>query len=47
MQTGGRLGMKTMSQSLAELVRSGRVRIDEAERAVADPTELRTLIRAA
>jgi len=46
-QTGGRLGMRTMAQSLAELVRTGRVRLDEAERAVADPTELRTLIRAA
>ena len=46
-QTGGRLGMRTMAQSLAELVRSGRVRVDEAERAMADPAELRTLIRAA
>jgi twitching motility protein PilT len=46
-QTGGRLGMRTMAQSLAELVRSGRVRMDDAERAVPDPTELRTLIRAA
>jgi twitching motility protein PilT len=46
-QTGGRLGMRTMAQSLSELVRSGRVRMDEAERAVQDPTELRTLIRAA
>ena len=46
-QTGARLGMRTMAQSLAELVRSGRVRIDEAERATSDPTELRTLIRAA
>ena len=46
-QTGGRLGMRTMAQSLAELVRSGRVRLDEAETAVADPGELRTLIRAA
>ena len=46
-QTGGRLGMRTMAQSLSELVRSGRVRLDEAERALADPAELRTLIRAA
>jgi twitching motility protein PilT len=46
-QTGGRIGMKTMAQSLAELVRSGRVRIDDAERAMTDPAELRTLVRAA
>ncbi|NUP95153.1 MAG: type IV pilus twitching motility protein PilT [Planctomycetaceae bacterium] len=46
-QTGGRMGMKTMAQSLAELVRAGRVRLDEAERAVSDPGELRTLVRAA
>jgi twitching motility protein PilT len=46
-QTGGRTGMKTMAQSLAELVRAGRVRLDDAERSCADPNELRTLIRAA
>jgi twitching motility protein PilT len=46
-QTGGRIGMKTMAQSLAELVRSNRVRIDDAERACSDPAELRTLVRAA
>ncbi len=46
-QTGGRLGMKTMAQSLAETVRCGRVRIEDAERALSDPSELRTLIRAA
>ena len=41
------MGMKTMAQSLAELVRAGRVRLDEAERAVSDPGELRSLVRAA
>jgi twitching motility protein PilT len=46
-QTGGRTGMKTMAQSLAELVRSGRVRIEDAERALQDASELRTLVRAA
>ena len=46
-QTGGRSGMKTMAQSLGDLVRTGRVRIEDAERALQDPTELRTLIRAA
>ena len=47
LQTGGRVGMRTMAQSLADLVRTGRVRIEDAERALADPSELRTLIRAA
>ena len=46
-QTGGRLGMKTMATSLAELVRSGRVRLEEAERTATDLNELRTLARAA
>lgn len=46
-QTGGRLGMKTMATSLAELVRSGRVRLEEAERTATDLNELRTLVRAA
>jgi len=46
-QTGGRLGMRTMAQSLAELVRSGRVNIVDAEMAMSDPGELRTLIKAA
>jgi twitching motility protein PilT len=46
-QTGGRLGMRTMAQSLAELVRAGRVRIEDADRAVSDPNELRAMIRAA
>ena len=47
LQTGGRLGMRTIAQSLAELVRAGRVRIEDADRAMSDPTELRTLIRGA
>ena len=46
-QTGGRRGMQTMAQSLAILVRGGRVRIEDAERALSDPSELRTLVRAA
>lgn len=46
-QTGGRLGMCTMSQSLAALVKSGRVNIVDAEMALSDPTELRNLLRAA
>ena len=46
-QTGGRLGMRTMAQSLAEHVRSGKVNIVDAEMALSDPSELRTLIKAA
>ena len=39
--------LRTMAQSLAELVRQGRVRMEEAERAASDPNEMRSLIRAA
>ncbi len=46
-QTGQRLGMKTMAAALAELVRAGKVRMDDADRCAADPTELRNLLRAA
>ena len=46
-QTGGRLGMRTMSASLAELVRTGKVRIEAAERCVSDTSELKSLLRAA
>ena len=46
-QTGGRLGMYTMAHSLAELVQSGRVRYEDAERTLSDPSELRSLVRAA
>jgi len=46
-QTGGKLQMRTMSQSLAELVRSGKVSIDTAEHYISDTSELRTLVRAA
>jgi twitching motility protein PilT len=46
-QTGGKVGMKTMAQSLAELVRGNRVRYEDAERTCSDPGELRTLCRGA
>ncbi|MCE9593363.1 MAG: type IV pilus twitching motility protein PilT [Planctomycetes bacterium] len=46
-QTGGRLGMRTLAQALADLVKSGRVRIEDADRAVSDTSELRALIKAA
>jgi hypothetical protein len=41
------MGMRTMAQSLAELVRAGRVHISEAETSVSDASELRNLLRAA
>lgn len=46
-QTGGRLGMKTMAQSLAELIRAQRISLTDAEMALSDPSELRNLIKAA
>jgi twitching motility protein PilT len=46
-QTGGKLQMRTMSQSLADLVRSGKVSVDTAEHYIGDTSELRTLVRAA
>ncbi len=46
-QTGGRLGMQTMSHSLAHLVKAGRVRLDDAERTLSDASELRTMVRGA
>ena len=46
-QTGARMGMKTMSSWLAELVKAGRVRNEDAQRTVSDPSELQILIRSA
>ena len=46
-QTGGRLGMRTMAQSLANLVAEGKVRLADAERALSDPSELQNCLRAA
>jgi twitching motility protein PilT len=46
-QTGGRLGMRTMAQSLSELVRASRISVLDAEMALSDPAELRNLIKAA
>ena len=46
-QTGGRQGMRTMSKSLAELVRSGRVRHEDALRAVTDTSEIHMRVKAA
>jgi len=46
-QTGGRVGMQTMAQSLSTLVTSGRVSLADAEAVLSDPTELRSMVRAA
>jgi len=41
------MGMRTMSASLADLVRRGKVSQAVAETYVSDPSELRTLVRGA
>lgn len=46
-QTGGRLGMKTMAQSLANLIATGALNMVDAEMALSDPTELHNLVKAA
>ncbi|MDP6761563.1 MAG: type IV pilus twitching motility protein PilT [Planctomycetota bacterium] len=46
-QTGGRLGMTTMAQSLAAKVREGAVDLIDAEMALSDSSELMNLIKAA
>jgi twitching motility protein PilT len=46
-QTGGRLGMTTMATSLANLVRAGKVRVEDAERTLADPNEFRSRLKVA
>lgn len=46
-QTGGRLGMTTMAQSLAEKVREGEIDLLDAEMALSDTSELMNLIKAA
>lgn len=46
-QTGAQHGMQTMSQSLANLVRSGACRLADAERLLSDPKELQSALNAA
>ncbi len=46
-QTGSRGGMRTMAQSLAELVRANRVNGLDAEMSMSDPSELHSLLKAA
>jgi twitching motility protein PilT len=44
MQAGARFGMRSMDQSLAELVRSGRVSFDVAVDRASNPEDLRRLL---
>jgi twitching motility protein PilT len=46
-QTGGRMGMCTMAQSLAALVQSGKIQMADAEVAIGDPSELHSAVKAA
>ena len=46
-QTGARMGMVTMAASLATLVRSGHVRMEDAEGSLQDPSEFRTRLKVA
>jgi len=46
-QTGARFGMKTMSSWLADLVKAGKVRVEDAEKTITEPGEFRTLLKAA
>jgi twitching motility protein PilT len=47
LQAGSKVGMQTMSQSLAELVRAGKVSKDEALARAPLPDELLTLLSGA
>jgi twitching motility protein PilT len=46
MQAGGRYGMVTMDQSLAKLVRQGKITMDLAVERCAHESELRRLVQA-
>lgn len=43
MQTGGKFGMQTMDAALVQLIRSGAISREEAEKRSSDPEELRRL----
>jgi twitching motility protein PilT len=45
MQTGGKLGMRTMNQALFELVRSNIVTFEEAVQSTSDPEDLKRLFQ--
>jgi len=46
-QTGAKQGMKTMSSWLADLVKAGKARVEDAERSVTDPGEFRMMLKSA
>jgi twitching motility protein PilT len=46
MQTGASIGMQTMDKALAELVRAGKIRREDAEERAQDKANLQTLLRA-
>ena len=46
-QTGGRMGMSTMATWMANLVKTGRVRLEDAERCVTELGEFRSRLKAA
>ena len=46
MQTGANIGMQTMDKALADLVRAGRIRREEAEERAQDKANLAQLLRA-
>ena len=47
MQTGGKLGMRTMNQALYELVRANVVTFEEAIQSTSDPEDLKRLFQRA
>jgi twitching motility protein PilT len=47
MQTGGKLGMRTMNQALYELVRANTVTFEEAVQSTSDPEDLKRLFQRA
>ena len=44
-QTGGKVGMRTMNQSLYELYRSNQITIDDALSRTSDPDDLKRLFQ--
>ena len=46
-QTGGKQGMRTMASWMADLVKAGKVRAEDAERTMSDTSEFHMLLKAA
>ncbi len=44
-QTGGGLGMRTMNQAVAELIKAGSVKLDEALATTPDPEDLKRILK--